>query len=122
MEKQVIIAFGIMSFMGWYGSAITSKRTIEDIEYHNKHYPNKYIMPDIKMRKIFGLKKKEIPKWLYRELFMSFVYIAMFIVSAGMILMFDNKPFIAVVFFILYITVWSAQITHILINLVLFKK
>lgn len=122
MEKQVIIAFGIMSFMGWYGSAITSKRTIEEIGYHNKHYPNKYIMPDIKMRKIFGLKKKEIPKWLYRELLMSFVYIAMFIVSAGTILMFDNKPFIAVALFILYIIVWSAQIIHILMNLVLFKK
>lgn len=36
-------------------------------------------MPSKRIRKIFDLRKREIPKRLYRELFMSFVYITLWL-------------------------------------------
>ena len=122
MEKEVFIAFAIMSFMGWYASAISTKKTIKEIGIHRMYYPKKYILPNRTMRKIFGLPKKEIPKWLYRELLMSFVYITMFIMSTGMLIVFENKLLIVVVFFVLYIALWGIQILHTVVNLILFRK
>lgn len=52
-------------------------------------------MPNRKIRKLFKLKKREIPKWLYLEFYISFIYIALFVVSTLLYLLLDNKPLIA---------------------------
>lgn len=104
-HHSVILFFGILSFMGWYASIFPTKRTIIKIGFHKKYYPKRYIMPNRKMRKLYGLKKREIPKWLYTELFMSFVYVGFFVIFTVMYFLLSDKMFV------LQLSIWSYGIT-----------
>ena len=77
---RVILWFAILSFMGWYANSLSIRRIIKKVGIRIKFYPAHYIMPSRKMRKIFKLDKKEIPKWTYLSLYLSFVYIILFLV------------------------------------------
>lgn len=63
-DHTIILTFGIISFMMCYGCVNTTKKMIKEIGIHKKYYPQRYIMPHRKIRKIFNLEKREIPKWL----------------------------------------------------------
>lgn len=81
MERyQIILFFAILSFAGWDANSLSIKRIIKRVGIRIKFYPAHYIMPSKKMRKIFKLEKKEIPKWMYFSLYLSFVYIILFFV------------------------------------------
>lgn len=100
-HHTVILIFGILSFMGWYACVFTTKRLIQQGGLHEKYWPKRYIMPNRKIRRIFGLKKREIPKWCYNQLILSFVYIALFVISFLLYLLLVNK------FFGLQFFMWS---------------
>ena len=51
-------------------------------------------MPSRKMRKIFKLDKKEIPKWMYFLLYLSFVYIILFLIFELYVLIDDELTII----------------------------
>lgn len=99
MEDNFIMAFSTVCFMEWYANAVSSKKIIKEIGFHKKYYPKKYIMPSRKMRKIFKLKKQEIPKWIYMNFYISFIFLALFIVGWLLYFLLDNKQFIERIFF-----------------------
>lgn len=104
-HHTAILLFGIFSLMGWYASVFSTKRTIKEIGFHKKYYPKRYVMPNRKMQKLYGLKKREIPKWLYAELFMSFVYVGFFVIFTVMYFLLSDK------IFVLQLSIWSYGIT-----------
>lgn len=53
---KIILVFGIYSFMGWYACTNTIKKIIKKIGIHRKYYPQNYIMPHRKIRKIFQIR------------------------------------------------------------------
>lgn len=120
-HHTVIMIFGVLSFLGWYGSAISTKREIKEVGFHKKYYPKKYIMPSRKFRKLFKLKKREIPKWLYLEFYVSFVYIALFVISTLLYLLLDNKPLIAQTFFWMYGILMCGDMSRIMFYLFLYR-
>ena len=74
MERyKIILFFAILSFAGWDMNSLSIRRIIKRVGIRIKFYPAHYIMPSRKMRKIFKLDKKEIPKWMYFSLYLSFV-------------------------------------------------
>lgn len=120
-HHSVILIFGLYSFMMWYGCVFTTKRMIQQLGFHRKHYPKGYIMPNRKIRRLFGLKKKEIPKWCHCELLMSFVYIALFLVSTLTYLLSDDKLFIAQLFIWIYCILIGADALHVVVCLFLYR-
>ena len=120
-HHTVIMIFGVLSFMGWYASAISTKKTIKEVGFHKKYYPKKYIMPNRKIRNLFKLKKREIPKWLYWEFYISFLYIALFVVSTLVYLLLDNKPLIAQVFIWAYGILMCGDALRIVFYLFLYR-
>ena len=62
------------------------RKMIKGIGINRKYYPKGYIMPGRKIRKLFRLKKQEIPKWAYCFVLYSFVYIAYFVIYSVMYL------------------------------------
>ena len=90
----VIMIFGILSFMGWYACVFTTKCLIQQGGLHEKYWPKRYIMPNRKIRRLYGLKKREIPKWCYYQLILSFVYVALFVASLFLYVLLDNKLFV----------------------------
>lgn len=118
---SVILIFGIISFMGWYGCIFSTKKMIKEVGFHEKNYPKRYIMPGRKMRRIFNLNKREIPKWMYYEFIMSFVYIILFMVSTLAYLLSDNKPIVAQVFIWIYGIFMCADTLHIIVCLYLYR-
>ncbi len=120
-HHSVIIMFAIWSFMGWYASTAATKRTIKDIGIFEKYYPDKYIMPSRRFRKMFRLKKQEIPKWLYASLCMSFVYIILWVLLIVLYFSLDNKYWVAQIFYWIYGVVMGVHMITIFINVFLFK-
>ena len=94
-HHSVILLFGILSFMAWYGCVFTTKRIIQRGGLHIKYWPKRYVMPNRTIRRLYGLKSREIPKWCYRQLWMSFVYIILFVIASILYLLSDNKLFIS---------------------------
>lgn len=90
-HRSVILMFAIMSFMGWYGCSFSMKKTIKDVGFHKKYYPQRYVMPNRLIRKLYKLDKREIPKWINCELLMSFIYILWFIISVLVYLLSNDK-------------------------------
>ncbi len=97
-HHTAILIFGILSFMGWYGCVFTTKRLIQQSGLNKKYWPKRYIMPNRKIRKIYGLKKREIPKWCYYQLMLSFVYVALLERSLLFYLILDNKLLVLKIF------------------------
>ena len=120
-DHSVFLVFGILSFMGWDASAVATKRVIKEVGFHKKYYPEKYIMPSRRMRHLFKLRKREIPKWLYLEFYISFVYIGLFALFAILYLCLDNKFLIVQTFFWIYCIVMGGDMLRIIIYLFLYR-
>ena len=118
---KIILVFGIYSFMGWYACTNTIKKIIKKIGIHRKYYPQNYIMPHRKIRKIFHLKKQEIPKWCCFELYMSFVYIMLFVISTLIFLFSNDKPLVGLVLFGIYVIITFLDAIHVLICSFLYR-
>jgi len=103
---QVILLFGILTLMGWSANTGTVKKLIKEIGYHREYYPKDYIMPGRKIRKIFHLGKREIPKWTYWHLLLALVYVGLFVLVVFLVFLTGNSPVIAFVFFIIYIVLF----------------
>lgn len=118
---SVIMLFAAMSGMFCYGCISGTKRIIEQIGYHRKHYPKGYILPSRRIRKFFKLKKKEIPKWLYVELLMSIYFALLFILSSVVFLCSDNKLFAMELFYWIYVISEGIWCFHTVIWLFIYR-
>lgn len=118
---QVILLFGILTLMGWCANAGTVKKLIKEIGYHKDYYPKDYIMPSRKIRKIFHLGKREIPKWIYWHLLLALVYVALFIIGVLLVFLTNNSPAVAFIFFIIYLTLFGIDIFSGLICYLMYK-
>ncbi len=97
MERyKIILFFAILSFVGWDSNSLSIRRIIKKVGIRIKFYPAHYIMPIRKMRKIFKLDKKEIPKWMYFSLYLSFVYIILFLIFVLYVLIDDELTILQV--------------------------
>ncbi len=108
--EKILKAFrwmGILYFIGWYWCAIRTKKELKSIHMHQKYYPKKFIMPSRRMRKIFKLEKKMIPKWIYVQFIMSFVFIGLYVLFMVLLLALKDKALVMSVFF--EIGAWSVM-------------
>ena len=109
---RVILWFAILSFMGWYANSLSIRRIIKKVGIRIKFYPAHYIMPSRKMRKIFKLDKKEIPKWMYFILFLVFLIL---------FLLLDAKVMVMDVFHTVYIIFMWMDVIYSTIFIFLYK-
>lgn len=120
-HHTVIMIFGILSFMGWYGCAFTTKRLIQQCGLHKKYWPKRYVMPNRKIRRLYGLKKREIPKWCYYQLLMSFVYIDLFVISFLLYLLLVNKLFVLQFFMWIWCVITGLDLLYIVVCSIIYK-
>lgn len=78
-------------------------------------------MPNRKIRYLFKLRKREIPKWLYLEFYLSFVYIGLFLLFITLYLILDNKFLIAEFFFLVYGILMGVDMLRIMICLFFYR-
>ena len=115
-----LIILGFHSFRGWYVCVVSNKRIIRQLGYSSKYYPKRYILPDRKMRRLFGLRKKEIPKWCYYQFFLSFVYIALFVIGA-LLFTLDGLVLIKIIFGITFISIMGIHVLYLMVCTFLYK-
>lgn len=102
-HHSVILIFGMLSAFLGYACVSGAKKRIKQIGYHKKHFPQDYIQPSIKMRKVFGLEKKVIPKGLYIEILMVVPVSILFVISSIVYLVSEEKLVVMQFFWWLYI-------------------
>lgn len=83
----MFITFSIMTYFALKRLIL---ETIDKIGTISKYYPRKYIIPKTWIRKIFSIKNKLIPRFIYIEL-----YIALFLILLGPINIIISLFFIA---------------------------
>lgn len=74
MNKIFVLWFIFFTIGPSYACVANSHRMIDELGIIRKFYPHNYVVPSIKFRKFFKLKKRPIPKWIYRELCMSILF------------------------------------------------
>lgn len=122
INEEVILIYAVACFLGWVACTTGMKKVIQSIGINKKYYPQGYIMPGQRMRKFFKLKKQEIPRWCYRTLLLSFVYIAYFVVMSLVYLCVDNKLLIMDLFEYGYIVITGLYAVQFFIFWNLYKK
>lgn len=120
-HHTVILIFGILSFMGWYACVFTTKRLIKKGGLHKKYWPKRYIMPNRKIRRLYNLKKREIPKWCYYQLILSFVYIFLFVISCLLYLFSVNKLFVLQFFMWIWCVITGLDSLYIIVCSIIYK-
>ena len=120
-DHTAILIFGILSFMGWYACVFTTKRLIQQSGLYKKYWPKRYIMPNRKIRRLYGLKKKEIPKWCYYQFILSFVYIVLLIITLLLYLLLANKYFVLQFFMWFWCTITVLDSLYIIVCSVIYK-
>ena len=78
-------------------------------------------MPNRKVRRLYGLKKKEIPKWCYSQFILSFVYIALFVTSLLLYLLLDNKLLVLKLFMCIWCVVSGLDGLYIIVCSFIYK-
>ena len=78
-------------------------------------------MPPRGVRKLFKLKKREIPKWLYREFFFSLFYIVLFLGGLAFFLISEEKWIAMQLFGVMYGVVAICNMLYISIFMWLYK-
>ena len=122
INEEVILIYAVACFL-WWGACTTGvKKVIPSIGINKKYYPQGYIMPGQRMQKFFKLKKQEIPRWCYRTLLLSFVYIAYFIAMSLEYLCVDDKLLIMDLFEYGYIAITALYAVQFFIFWNLYKK
>lgn len=121
MHRQVIMIFAVLTYWGVASGTIGTKKALKEIGFHKKYYPKRYIMPGRRFRKLFRLKKSEIPKWLYLEFCMTFVYIALFVVFLLLYVLLYNKLLVAETFFWIYMIIMGVDMLRIFLCVILYR-
>ncbi len=120
-HHTAILIFGILSFMGWYGCVFTTKRLIQQGGLNEKYWPKRYVMPNRKIRRLYGLKKREIPKWCYYQLILSFVYIALFLINFLLYLLLVNKLFVLQFFMWIWGIITGIDMLYVVVCSIIYK-
>lgn len=120
-HHTAIIIFVMLSFMGWYGCVFTTKRLIQHCGLHKKYWPKHYIIPNRKIRRLYGLKKKDIPKWCYYQFILSFVYIILLVITLLLYLLLANKFFVLQFFMWVWCTITILDSLYTIVCSVIYK-
>lgn len=120
-HHTAILIFVVLSFMGWYACVFTTKRLIQQGGLHKKYRPKRYIMPNRKIRRLYGLKKKEIPKCCYYQFILSFVYIILLVITLLLYLLLANKLFVLQFFMWFWCTITILDALYIIVCSVIDK-
>lgn len=91
IDETAISLFAFLGLVGWMSNVFGTRKMIKKVGINRKYYPKGYIMPGRKIRKLFKLKKQEIPRWTYCSILYSFGYIAYFLVFSAMYLFAEDK-------------------------------
>ncbi len=80
---DVIILYSSVTFLAsWDCGDMTVKRIKEiGINHRSRYYPKHYITPKRWMRKLFDIKQRVIPRFLYFELFVSLFYVILGLIN-----------------------------------------
>ncbi len=123
----VLCYFFILTFMlcfGSIGEAKLYRRNGSSRAFkHSKHYPEDYILPHRKIRKLFKMKHEMIPKWMYFRLLLVFPYVGIFLLSCVIVvivlLLGDVEVFIQTikVLWYFYIASFGCSIAHYLFSI-----
>lgn len=70
---HAFIFLGI-SFLSFFTFRNSTVGMIERTGTNTRYYPKHYIVPQRWVKKLFGIKDRVIPKYLYRELFLSIFF------------------------------------------------
>ena len=104
MERyKIILFFAILSFAGWDMNSLSIRRIIKRVGIRIKFYPAHYI-----------------PKWMYFSLYLSFVYIILFLIFVLYVLI-DDELTILQVFLYGYGILIVANIIYLAIFAFLYK-
>ncbi len=91
--------------------------------FHSKHYPEDYILPHRKIRKLFKMKHEMIPKWMYFRLLLVFPYVGIFLLACVIVvivlLLGDVEVFIQTfkVLWYFYISLFCCSGAHYLFSI-----
>ena len=101
MDGFVITAIEVyagIAVVGMLFIAIGARRVNRQLPgFHPKYYPDGYIIPHRRVRKILHLKNEMMPKWMYVYMLSFFVHIPLFIASTVLTLAVRNELFVSVV-------------------------
>ena len=117
----MILLFGILSAFLGYACVSGAKNKIKQIGYHKKYFPRDYIQPGIRMRKVFGLEKKLIPKGLYVEMLMIFPVAIFFMICVVVYLVSKQKWMVIQFFWWLYIVFVVAYLIFDIVFLIRYR-
>ncbi len=91
--------------------------------FHSKNYPEDYILPHRKIRKLFKMKHEMIPKWMYFRLLLVFPYVGIFLLACVIVVIVllsgDVEVFIQTskVLYYFYITLLGCSLAHYLFSI-----
>lgn len=120
-HHSVIITFLILSFMGWYGCVFPTKRLIRQVGLNVKYWPKHYIVPNKKIRRLYDLKKQEIPKWCYYQLLLSYVYIILFVISFLLYFCLNNKLWVMESFMRVWCVITAVDMIYLVANCIFYR-
>lgn len=111
-----IFAFAWISFLVFLALRKTVRTWTSEIGYHKKFYPEKYVKPKRILVRFFKVRQKEIPKFLYIEIFISIFLLLLFPINT-IIFLISSKKYALINGILL-----GANEVYLLINYIIWKK
>ncbi len=90
MYYQYIFIFFAYSLLAFFSCKNMSLGMIKKIGINSRYYPQKFIVPPFKIRKMFKIKQKTIPKYLLYELILAIFFLILGLISIILLLLFKT--------------------------------
>jgi len=91
MNEIVVILVQYVLFHCFFKNSAINM--IDDVKTSFRFYPKHYLLPPRWIRKLYGLKKKEIPKYLLYRLYVSLAFLLLIPINIFVLLISQINPF-----------------------------
>ena len=91
--KAIPLFFGISLLSSW-GCRNSAIEMMQTLGVDTQRYPNRYIKPARWVRKLFQIKQRVVPRYLYFQLFLSLFYAALFPINLIICIVVNRFPIV----------------------------
>lgn len=122
MDWTIILMYLALATISSIECKAAARGLIKEIAINPRFFPKYYILPKPRIRKRFGIKQTQIPKYLYYQLYISILFAALGPFNSFVYICTNDNITIAGILVLIHVALIIVNSSYVVIISLIFKK